>query len=95
MDKQLEELLATLQAQLAVHHMALRALARSHPDPGSVLSTWRGIRADAVAAAYTVPPDLRHSDWLAERTQAFAEDWTAELVDASLPLARSGTPPGA
>lgn len=84
MDNHLEELLAGLQAQLAVHHMALRTLVRTHPDPAAMLAAWRSIRADAVAAAYAVPPDLRHSDWLAEKTQALAEDWMAELVDASL-----------
>ena len=77
------ETLALLRAQVAVHHMALRALVHSHPDPAAVLAEWRRIRADAVNAAYALPSDERHSAWLSEHVQAFAEDWTAELVDAA------------
>ena len=77
------EMLALLKAQVTVHHMALRALVHSHPDPAAVLAEWRKIRADAVNAAYVLPSDERHSAWLSEHVQAFAEDWTAELVDAT------------
>jgi hypothetical protein len=77
------EMLALLKAQVAVHHMALRALVHSHPDPAAVLAEWRKIRADAVNAAYVLPSDERRSAWLGEHVHAFAEDWTAELVDAA------------
>jgi len=80
MDTWREEL-AILQAQLAVQHMALRALVHSHPEPAALLHQWRKLRADRVAAAYTLPADARSSDWLSQQVQAFAEDWTAELVD--------------
>jgi len=77
------DMLALLKAQVTVHQMALRALVHSHPDPAAVLAEWRKIRADAVNAAYLLPTDERHSAWLSEHVQAFAEDWTAELVDAA------------
>ena len=73
---------AILKAQAAVQHMALRALVQSHPDPAAVLEEWRKLRADTVAAAYSLPVDVRASEWLGEQVQSFAEDWTAELVDA-------------
>ncbi len=75
--------LALLKAQLAVQHMALRALVQSHPQPSAVLGAWRELRADTVAAAYALPAADRRSEWLTERVHAFAEDWTAELVDAT------------
>ena len=77
------EMLAVLKAQATVHNMALRALVHSHPDPAAVLAEWRKIRADAVNAAYVLPSEERHSAWLSEHVLAFAEDWTAELVDAT------------
>ena len=77
------ETLALLKAQVTVHHMALRALVHSHPDPAAILAEWRRIRADAVNAAYGLPSDERASAWLGEHVHAFAEDWTAELVDAA------------
>jgi hypothetical protein len=73
---------AILQAQLVVQHMALRALVQSHPQPAALLQQWRKLRADRVAAAYALPADVRASEWLSQHVQAFAEDWTAELVDA-------------
>ena len=76
------DLLALLKAQAMVQHMALRALVHAHPDPAAVLAEWRRIRADAVNAAYVLPSDERASAWLGEHVHAFAEDWTAELVDA-------------
>ena len=82
MDKHWRDELAIVKAQLAVQHMALRALAQSHPDPAAVLEEWRKLRADTVAAAYSLPADVRASEWLTDHVQAFAEDWTAELVDA-------------
>jgi len=83
MDKQWVDELAIVKAQLAVQHMALRALAHSHPRPAALLEEWRKLRADSVAAAYSLPSDVRNSEWLTTHVQAFAEDWTAELVDAA------------
>jgi hypothetical protein len=82
MDRNWRDELAIAKAQLAVLHMALRALAQSHPRPEAVLDEWRKLRADTVAAAYSLPGDIRASEWLTDHVQAFAEDWTAELVDA-------------
>jgi hypothetical protein len=82
MDKTWGDELAIVKAQLAVQHMALRALAHSHPQPTALLEEWRKLRADSVAAAYSLPGDVRNSEWLNTQVQAFAEDWTAELVDA-------------
>lgn len=82
MDTNLRDELAILKAQLAVQHMALRALAHSHPRPAALLEEWRKLRADSVAAAYSLPGDVRRSEWLSEHVQIFAEDWTIELVDA-------------
>ncbi|HEX2596540.1 MAG TPA: hypothetical protein VHL61_08790 [Luteimonas sp.] len=77
-----KEELALVKAQLVVQHMALRALVHSLEHPGALLEEWRKLRADTVAAAYSLPSDVRTSAWLTEQVQAFAEDWTAELVDA-------------
>jgi len=93
MDQQTEETLAALQAQLAVQQMALRALVRSHPDPTAVLAAWRESRADAVAASYALPPGARHSRWVAELMEAFAEHWTAELVDHAVASTPGGGTP--
>lgn len=87
------EEVAILQAQLAVQHMALRALVHSHPNPVELLQHWRRLRADSVAAAYALPVDARASEWLSQHVQSFAEDWTAELVDAVTNLADRSTPP--
>jgi hypothetical protein len=81
MDQNLREELAILKAQLAVQHMALRALAHCCPEPAALLDEWRKLRADTVAAAYALLPDARSSEWLTDHVQSFAEDWTAELVD--------------
>jgi hypothetical protein len=73
---------ALLQAQLAVQQMALKAVIHAHPHPAELLHQWRRLHADRVAAAYTLPASIRGSEWLSQHVQAFAEDWTAELVDA-------------
>ena len=62
--------------------MALRAVVQAHPHPTELLHAWRRLRADRVAAAYALPAEVRSSEWLSQHVQAFAEDWTAELVDA-------------
>ena len=79
--QQIEENLAMLQAQTAVQQLMLKALLRLQPDPMAVLETWRDIRADAARTMPDLPPDARHSRWLAEQMQCFAEVWSAELAD--------------
>ena len=79
--QQLEETLAALQAQNAALQMVVKTLLRQHPDPLALLETWREIRADAEHLSPLVPSDVRHSRWVAEQMQCFAEDWTAELAD--------------
>jgi hypothetical protein len=83
MDEPWREELDVLKARLAVQHLVLRALVHSHPDAPAVLDAWRKLRADTVAAAYSLPADMRVSEWLSEQVQAFAADWLAELVLAS------------
>jgi hypothetical protein len=84
MDRVIEDALCDLQAQVHVQCIAMRALARTHPDPGQLLAAWRDALADAVANG---PVDLhaRRSAVLAERCRTFAEDWTAELVELAVP----------
>jgi hypothetical protein len=82
MDKHWRDELAIVKAQLAVQHMALRALVQTHPRPPELLEEWRKLRTDRVATAYSLPDDERASEWLTDQVQAYAEDWTAELVDA-------------
>ncbi|HSR65647.1 MAG TPA: hypothetical protein VLM17_08630 [Xanthomonadaceae bacterium] len=76
------EELVTLKAQLAVQHMALRALVHSHPRPAKVLDEWRKLRADTVAAAYAPSTDVRDSEWLTEQVHSLAATWMAELASA-------------
>jgi hypothetical protein len=93
MDKSWRDEIAILKAQLAVQQMALRALAHTCPEPAALLDEWRKLRADTVAAAYALLPDIRSSEWLTEHVQAFAEDWTAELVDIVTLRVENGDPP--
>jgi hypothetical protein len=81
MDQHWRDELAIIKAQLAVQQMAIRALADNCPEPVALLESWRKLRAETVAAAYALLPETRHSEWLTDRVHAFAEDWTAELVD--------------
>jgi hypothetical protein len=81
MDNWREEV-AILQAQLSVQQMVLKAVVHTHPGPVELLHQWRRLRADRIAAAYELPAGVRTSEWLSQHVQAFAEDWTAELVDA-------------
>lgn len=86
----LHDELDLLKAQLAVQHMALRALVHSHPHPSSVLDAWRRLRADDVAAAYTSPAEPHAVAWRTETVQRLAADWLAELTRA----ATRGAPDG-
>ena len=84
METQTEDVLATLQAQLTVQQMALRALVRTHPDPVALMSAWRETRADAVAASYAGPPGARPDGRFAELVDALAEQWTGVLAERVL-----------
>ena len=80
MDNWREEL-AAIKARQAVQHLALQALAHSHPEPRAVLDAWQKLRAGTVTEAYATPSH-RSSEWLGEHAQAFAEAWTRELSAA-------------
>ena len=75
--------MCSLQAQVHVQGLVLRALAATHPDPAALLAAWR--QGLAEAGPWPVPAQARDSDYLAEHCRVRAEDWTAELVDLTLP----------
>jgi hypothetical protein len=83
MDRITEEAMCSLQAQVHVQGLALRALAATHPDPAALLAAWRQSLADAGSGP--VAANERDSAYLAEHCQVRAEDWTAELVELTLP----------
>lgn len=85
MDRDTEEALCDLQAQVYVLRLALRALVRTHPDPEGALASWRATLTDALAGRPAVPSYARSSEYIADRCQAFAEDWSAELVEHAVP----------
>jgi hypothetical protein len=83
MDRNTEEAMCSLQAQVHVQGLALRALAATHPNPTTLLAAWRNVLADAETGPISVRE--RDSAYLAELCRIHAEDWTAELVDLTLP----------
>ena len=85
MDRETEESICDIQAQLYAQHIALRALARSHPDPVELLATWREALIEAATINPAVPVHARNSDYLADKLRAYSEEWTAELVDLAVP----------
>ncbi|WP_139227368.1 MULTISPECIES: hypothetical protein [unclassified Pseudoxanthomonas] len=88
MDRENEEVICDLQAQVYVLRVALQALARAHGDSKTLLASWRDA-LEIASLGPVVPAYARRSEYLAERCQAFAEDWTAELADLAVP--RQGT----
>ena|SRR5688572_5117134 len=82
MDRITEESLCSLQAQVHVQGMALRALVATHPDPNGLLAAWKQCLADTSGPVAT---NARDSAYLAEHCRVRAEDWTAELVELTLP----------
>lgn len=84
MERATEEMLCEMQAQLYSMRVALRALARTHPDAVALLDAWRSASAEA-ARIPEAPWDCRRSDYLLERMRACAEDWTAEFVELAVP----------
>ncbi len=85
MDRETEESLCDIQAQLYAQHIALRALARSHPDPVELLAAWRAALIEAATVDPAAPAHARNSDYLADQIRAYCEGWTAELVDLAVP----------
>ena len=85
MERETEEALCDIQAQVYAQRIALRALVRSHPDPAGLLAAWREALTESATSSPVVPAHVRDSDYLAERVRAVAEDWTAELVERAVP----------
>jgi hypothetical protein len=83
MDRITEEALCSLQAQVHVQDLVLRALVATHPDPAGLLAAWRQCLAEAGSGP--VAAHARDSAYLAEHCRVRAEDWTAELVELTLP----------
>ena len=88
MDRITEEALCSLQAQVHVQEIALRALVATHPDPHALLDAWRQCLADAGSGP--IAANARDSAYLAEHCRIRAEDWTAELVELTLPRIAAG-----
>lgn len=100
MDRFTEETLCNVQAQLYTQRIALRALARTHPDPAGLLAAWREAQIESATCCPVAPAGSRHSDYLTEQMRVWAEDWTAELVELAVATpersmieAIAGTPP--
>jgi len=85
MDRETEEALCGIQAQVSAQRIAMRALLRTHPDPVGLLAAWREALTEAATSSPVDPANTRNSDYLAEQVRAFAEDWTAELVELAVP----------
>jgi len=84
-DRDYEETICDLQARLYAQQIALRALARCHPHPVELLAAWRAALIEAATINPAAPAHARNSDYLADQVRAYAEEWTAELVDLALP----------
>lgn len=84
MDRDVEDALRDVQAQLYAQRVALRALARTHPDADALLAAWRDALTEARTSNPVAPADSRGSLTLAEQTRAYADEWTAELVDLAI-----------
>lgn len=85
MDRETEESICDLQAQLYAQHIAMRALVRSHPAPVELLAAWRAALNEAATINPAAPAHARNSDYLADQVCAYSEEWTAELVDLAVP----------
>lgn len=85
MDRETEEALCDLQAQVCVLRLALRAMMRTHPDPDAALAAWQGVLTEMAKCGPVAPSYARSSEYMAERCKAFAEDWSAELIEYAVP----------
>ena len=79
-----EEAISSLQAQVSVQHLVLLTMIKTHPEPVGLLQEWRRILADSINCKSALPSTSRHSDLVRERCETFAEEWTAQLVDAAV-----------
>ncbi len=85
MDREAEEYLCALQAQVYTQQIALRAMARAHGDPVELLAAWRAALTEAATTNPALPAHQRNSEYLTEQIRACSEDWTAELVELAVP----------
>lgn len=85
MERETEETICALQAQLYTQQIALRALARAHGDPVELLAAWRAALIEAATTNPALPAQARESTYLAEQIRSCSEDWTAELVELAVP----------
>lgn len=92
MDRMTEEALCDVQAQVYALRVAVRAIARTHPDPVALMAAWREALTEAATSNPVAPAGWRSSDDLAERMNACAEDWTAELVELAVPAPDRSSP---
>lgn len=83
MDRNTEEAICGLQAQLHIQRVVLRTLVATHPHPKRMLEAWRECLPDAVAPG-PVAAYAHRSEYLAEYCRLYAEDWTAELADLAV-----------
>jgi hypothetical protein len=84
MDRITEEAISSLQAQVSVQHLVLLTMIKTHPEPAGLLQEWRRVLADSIDCNSALPSTSRHSDLVRERCENFAEEWTAQLVDAAV-----------
>lgn len=84
MDRNTEEAVSSLQAQVSIQHLVLLSLIKTHPEPASILKQWQSVLADAVECKSALPSTSRSSELVRERCEHFAEEWTAHLVDATV-----------
>jgi hypothetical protein len=83
MDRNTEEAICGLQAQLHIQRNVLRALIATHPHPQRLLEAWRQ-NITELAMPAPVAADAHRSDYLIEYCRLYAEDWTAELADLAV-----------
>ncbi|WP_363800088.1 hypothetical protein ABU614_08655 [Lysobacter firmicutimachus] len=84
MDRITEETVSSLQAQIAVQHLVLLSLVKTHPYPNQLLEKWRAVLADSTECKSALPSTSRESDLVRERCDHFAEEWTVQLVDVAV-----------
>ncbi|MGV8944780.1 hypothetical protein [Thermomonas sp.] len=85
MEREIEESICSIQAQLFAQNVMLRALVHTHPDPVELLAAWRAALTEAVTTNPAAPAHVRNSEYLADLVQTHTEDWTAELVELAVP----------
>jgi hypothetical protein len=84
MNRTTEEAISSLQAQVSIQHLVLLAMIKTHPEPAVLLQEWRRVLTDSIDCKSAIPSTSRHSELVRERCENFAEEWTAQLVDAAV-----------